>query len=169
MGRAQPSYRTLSSADPTTPGVDFPLLSLNRPGKWVGSFAKLGSVETSSRIYLEGGERVFLDGSRDPGIYGTGVEDLFDGGFYFDQGVFRLALHGMSYHLAMDSQEDVTAAYRLMLTDAIPFAVGIHAGLEGGPTNSVAMRARTVAYHYTSNQRGLVPGDLSAWSLAVGG
>ena len=151
---------TLSSADPTTPGIDFPLLRLDRLGKWVGLFAELGSVETLSREYLEGDERVFLDGSRHPGIYGTGVEDLFNGGFYFDQDVFRLALHGMSYHLVTPEQEDVTAAYRLMLTDAVPFAAGIQAGLETGPTSNVSMRARTVAYHYTDHQRGLVPVDL---------
>ena len=151
---------SLNSANPTTPGNDFSLLSLDRPGKWVGLFAELGSVETLSREYLEGDERVFLDGSRHPGIYGTGVEDMFNGGFYFDQGVVGLALHGMSYHLVTEEQEDVTAAYRLMLTDAVPFAAGIQAGMEGGPTSNIPMRARTVAYHYTSHQQDLILADL---------
>lgn len=140
---------SLSEADPTVPGSDFPLLSLDRPGKWVGLFAELGSVGTLRRGYLEGDERVFLDGAYHPGIYGTGTEDFFNGGFYFDQGPFGLALHGMSYHLVIDGKEDVTAAYRLMLTDAIPFGASIRAGLEGGPTSDVPLRARVVAYYYT--------------------
>ncbi|HXU44984.1 MAG TPA: DUF2961 domain-containing protein, partial [Thermoanaerobaculia bacterium] len=73
----------LRVAPQTTPGPDLPLLNLDGRGKWVGLFAEIGSVGTLSREVLEGDERVYLDGSRHPGIYGTGVEDLFNGGFYF--------------------------------------------------------------------------------------
>ena len=138
----------LSVAETTQIGVDFPVLELEGQGKWVGLFAELGSVETNSRSYLEGDERVFIDGSLHPSVYGTGVEDFFNGGFYFDQGPFSKALHGSPYPDMKIGGERYTAAYRLMPTDGITFAHGIRAGLEGGPTSDVAMRARTVAYFY---------------------
>lgn len=145
---------TLNVDDETSIGLDIPLLELAGRGRWVGLFVDLGSVGTASRQYLEGDERVFLDGSRHPGHYGTGTEDLFNGGFYFDQGSFSLALHGSPYHLTPGG-EDATAAYRLLLTDAVPFATSIRAGLEGGPESNLALRVRTVAYHYSRPEPGL--------------
>ncbi len=133
--------------DETQIGFDVPFLNLEGEGKWVGIFAELGSVGTVARSYLEGDERLFIDDSPHPAVYGTGTEDLFNGGFYFDQGSFRLALHGSPYHFVADG-EDVTGAYRLMLTDAVSFAHSLRAGLEAGPTNNIQLRARTVAYYY---------------------
>jgi len=155
----------LAAADATPTGVDFPLLDLEGEGRFVGLFAELGSVGTLARTYLEGDERVFLDDSRHPQIYGTGVEDLFGGGFSFDGGPFGLALHGSPYHL-LRGGSDLTAAYRLMLTDAVPFARRIRAGLEGGRVGEVAMRARTVAYYYLRRGAGLVKRDVFDVSLA---
>ncbi len=136
-------------ASETTPGPDLPLLAVDGRGKWIGLFAEIGSVRTLSREVLEGDERVYLDGSRHPGIYGTGVEDLFNGGFYFDQGPFALPLHGSPAHRVTPTGEDVTSAYRLFLSDAIPFRTSLRAGLETGPTGNLAVRARTVAYYYS--------------------
>ena len=107
--------------------------------------------------FLEGDERVFLDGSRHPGIYGTGVEDLFNGGFYFDQGPFTLPLHGAPAHRITPTGEDVTSAYRLFLADAIPFRSSLSARLEPGPTGNLPLRARTVAWYYTRPEPALVP------------
>jgi hypothetical protein len=142
--------------DHETPiGVDMPLLRLEGEGKWVGLFAQLGSVNTPRRDYLEGDERVFLDGSFHPEIYGTGTEDMFNGGFYFDRGPFRLALHGAPYHQFLENGEDQTAMYRLMLTDGVTFASSLYAGLEGGPTANRSVRARTIAYYYLRPVPGL--------------
>jgi hypothetical protein len=131
-------------------GLDVPLLEARGRGKWVGLFADLRSVGPDGREYLEGDERVYLDGSMHPAIHGTGVEDLFGGGFYFDQGPFRLATHGAFSHEVLPGGEDRTSMYRLFLTDAVPFAAGLHAGLEGGPTGNLALRARTVAWLYAA-------------------
>lgn len=152
------SARTPSSAsaqfgaqrfeDPETPtGLDIPLLVLRGSGKWAGLFAELGSVETKRRGYLEGDERVYIDHDPYPTLHGTGTEDFFSGGFYFDQGNFVKALHGSPYHFISD-EEDFTGMYRLMLSDAVNFEHAIRAGLEGGPTSNLRVRARTVAYYY---------------------
>jgi hypothetical protein len=158
-GGSAPFGALLSVSNGTTPGTDFPVLRLQGQGRWVGLFAELGSVGTLSRAYLEGDERVFLDDSPHPEVYGTGIEDFFGGGFYFDLGPFGLALHGSPYHL-IDGGSDLTAAYRLLLTDAVPFANGIQAGLESGPVGDVSMSARTVAYYYLRRAPGLVRRDV---------
>jgi Protein of unknown function (DUF2961) len=140
----------------TTPGRDFVLLSARGAGRWVGVFADLQSVGTLSREYLEGDERIYVDGSLHPALYGTGVEDLFGGGFYFDQGPFRLATHGAPLHELTQDLEDRTSMYRLFLTDAIPFQAGLRARLESGPTGELSMRARRVVWWYSRDAPSLV-------------
>jgi hypothetical protein len=46
--------------------------------------------------------------------------------------------------------------YRLFLTDAIPFTSRLRAGLEGGPTGELALRARRVAWYYARGEGSLV-------------
>jgi hypothetical protein len=130
------------------PGSDLLVLELDGRGKWIGLWMELASVRTPSREILEGDERVYLDGSRHPAIYGTGVEDWFNGGFYFDQGPFTAPLHGSPGHRVRASGEDVTTAYRLFLADAIPFRGAIRAGLETGPIGNLPLRARAVVWYY---------------------
>jgi hypothetical protein len=143
--------------DETAIGADVPLVDLRGTGRWVGLFADLQSVGTPLREYLEGDERVFVDGSPHPALYGTGVEDLFGGGFYFDEGPFRLATHGAPSHDQTQSGEDRTTMYRLLLADAVPFASRLRAGLEGGPTGELALRARRVVWYYQRAEPTLVP------------
>ncbi len=138
----------LTLADPAPAGADLAFLDLNTAGKWVGLAAQLGAVETLSRKYLEGDERLYIDGRRHPAQYGTGVEDLFGGGFYFDQGTFGLPLHGMTAHQVV-AGEDRVSAYRLLLSDAVPFHHQLRAGLEPGSTGDIPIRARIVAWYYT--------------------
>ncbi len=137
----------LQVANPSTPGVDVELLTEDRPGRWVGLAASLSSVATLEREYLEGDERIYLDGSAHPTIYGTGTEDIFNAGFYFDQGLFSQPLHGLLRSEPVGG-EDKTIAYRFFWTDPVPWAESIRAGLEGGPESDLAVRSRTVAYYY---------------------
>jgi hypothetical protein len=140
----------------TAIGTDIPLADLHGTGRLVGLFADLQSVGVPLREYLEGDERVYVDGSAHPSLYGTGVEDLFGGGFYFDEGPFLLASHGSPSHEAVPAGEDRTAMYRLFLTDAIPFTSRLRVGLEGGPTGELALRARRVAWYYGRPEVSLV-------------
>ncbi len=141
--------------DPAPAGADLELLRLDRPGKWVGLAAQLGSVATLQRRYLEGDERVYVDGAPEPRLHGTGIEDFFNGGFYFDQGEFGRPLHGMTAHQTAGG-EDRVSAYRLLLADAVPFARELRVDLEPGTTGEVPMRARAVSWYY------MVPGAATA-------
>ena len=140
----------------TATSADIPFADLRGTGRLVGLFADLSSVDVPLREYLEGDERVYVDGSLHPALYGTGVEDLFGGGFYFDEGPFRLATHGAPSHDVTPTGEDRTSMYRLFLTDAIPFTSRLRFGLEGGPTGELALRARRVAWYYQRPEPALV-------------
>ena len=117
-------------------------------GKIVGLAARYRADGSVDRGYLEGDERAFVDGAAAPAWYGTGVEDFFDGGFYFDHGAFAGPLSGATRVDADGSS--VTAAYRLMLTDALPYASSLRLTQEAGfaPAQPVAACARRVVYAY---------------------
>lgn len=154
---AAPFFAEGRLADTIDPERDASLLQRAGAGKWVGLFLELGSIGTALRDYLEGDERVYVDGSASPAVYGTGVEDAFNGGFFFDRGVALLPLHGNPYSLATPEGERVDGMYRLLLADAVPFRGGIRVGLENGPgppTGHLRMRVRAVAYGYAHDDAG---------------
>lgn len=134
---------------PSTPYIDTPILNLNNTkGKWVGIFSEFSSIGTVSRSYLEGDERIYIDGDTHPTHYGTGVEDFYNGGFYFDQGDLSMPLHGSPYHFDESATKSVTSAYRFMLTDGIEFQSSISAKLENGANGDLEMCAKSIAYYY---------------------
>lgn len=142
----------LRVVDPTIPGRDSSIATIEGPGRWVGLFLEAGSIGSQSQAFLEGDERIFADGSPHPAFYGTGVEDFFGGGFYYridstTSTPFRRALHGMTYDLT-DSTGRAMGMYRLMLTDAPVFGARLDVGLEGGPVNRTQVRFRAVSYFY---------------------
>ncbi len=96
---------------------------------------------------MEGDERIYVDGNATPVMQGTGVEDLFNAGWYFERGLFTLPMHGHTAHSARDGQDRV-AAYRLFLQDAIPFRTHLRVSMEHGIRNSVAMDSWTLVYYY---------------------
>ncbi len=135
------------------------VLAVTGRGRWVGLFAELGSLDSGGRDYLEGDEQVYLDGSAEPLLHGTGVEDFIGGGFYFRGTdsvpmVFRRALHGMTYDRVQPSGESTTGVYRLMLTDAPTWFEKVRVVLESGPVNRTPMSAKTVAYFFLSRASG---------------
>lgn len=146
---------SLRSVEATVPGRDLEILSVRGRGKWVGLAATLGPVSGVSRDYLEGDEKVVLDDAAEPQLHGTGVEDFFGGGFYFQVDrpgpvPFRHALHGVTADWVDADGRVATSMYRLMLTDAPIWKRSVEVELEGGPANLTPIRARTVAYYYSS-------------------
>ncbi|HOC41704.1 MAG TPA: DUF2961 domain-containing protein [Thermoanaerobaculales bacterium] len=144
-----------SAAESTTPGRPHRVLAASGRGKWVGLFAELGSRSGGSRDYLEGDEQVLVDGGPEPLLRGTGVEDFFGGGFYFQIDrpgpvPFRHPLHGMTEDRVEAGGTATTAMYRLMLGDAPIWSTAVEIDLECGPVNQTPIRARTVAYYYSA-------------------
>jgi hypothetical protein len=73
--------------------------------------------------YLEGDDSTSVDGDDSLAFRGTGMEDYFNGAFYFNQGVAEFPNHGVSHHdpgTATDTESNF-AMYRHLMADAIPF------------------------------------------------
>jgi hypothetical protein len=138
--------------DPTNPDTEFVMLDETGRGRIVGLFLDLQSVDTDLQHYLEGDAKLHLDGMTAPTWHGTGVEDTFGGGFYYDRGPFALPLHGAVHAGRATDGEIATTSYRLFLTDSPLYCSGARWTLENGPgppTGHVPMRARAVVLAYT--------------------
>jgi hypothetical protein len=112
--------------------------------------------------HLEGDERVSIDGSRYPQIHGTGLEDFFNGGFYFLGGPVSLPTHGNPAQPATSERRPgltLRSAYRLLLGDAIPFSSHIRLAIEHGPTNDVPAHMSSLVLYYATDAVSLIETD----------
>ena len=138
--------------DTCVSGGDIEVLDERGAGKVVGFAARYRADGVASRAYLEGDERIVLDDAITPAWYGTGVEDFFDAGFYFDQGEFSSPFSGAS---EVDADGlGTTAVHRIFATDPIIHARSIRWTQEAGlsPALPVPMCARRVVYRYHRQQ-----------------
>ncbi|RVX41608.1 DUF2961 family protein [Nonomuraea polychroma] len=160
-------FRTQSRGGGTTPGTSWPFLRVTgAQGKFVGvSHTMRGPT---NRNYLEGDERVYVDGSRTPQIHGTGTEDFYQAGWYFNRETFTTPFHGNTAHLApatgCPADGDCTGAYRLMIGDAVPFGSSLTFDIEHGWTNDVEGVYSSTAYWYGRDQAAATQTD----ALTVG-
>lgn len=126
-------------------------------GHWVGTAVSVNRAkgEDDNFRYLEGDERVYVDGEADPIWSGTGTEDYFNGGWYFTSDPFSRAFHGAP---VMKKNRSRIVMYRLHYTDAIPFEKSIRFELEhGGRNDQPGVLYDVVSYWYqaTSAKTGL--------------
>lgn len=103
------------------------------PGKYIGITQALQGV--GDLWYLEGNEQFFVDGERLPSILGTGTEDFYNGGWYWDGGTFAQPLHGLG--VKQEWTTNRTTPWRMQLPDAVPFVKGLVARIEHGSRNAV--------------------------------
>ena len=137
------------SQTPTTNGRDYLILDESGAGHLVGVVQTMHGRE-GTRWYLEGDERIHVDGQLSPGLYGTGTEDFYNGGWYFEHGAFTLPVHGCPERNYTAPYEDT--CYRFFLSDLIPFTTSIHVGIEHGGSNEVMVDIRSVAFYYKVSQ-----------------
>lgn len=128
-------------------------------GRVVGVAARYRADGVVTRGYLEGDERATVDGAFAPAWYGTGVEDFYDGGFYFDHGAYAGPLSGASTVDADGSGN--TSVYRLMPTDPVTWTSALRLVQEAGyaPDLPVPTCVRAVVYAYRAQQPSLVAYD----------
>jgi len=153
--RAMGRFRVASKdSGPLVMGEDAVLLDVSgKAGKIVGLV--LESVGTKpDRAILEGDDRIFLDGSRSPQLHGTGTEDFFNGGWYYDQGTFTRELHGNPAH-HIDDRGDHTFQYRFLLPDAIPFGQSARFTMEHGRVNDEAGYYVSTVFWYEAESSAL--------------
>jgi len=136
--------------NPTTLGRSYTVLEAAGTGHYVGTALFMqglgpGIAPYGRLVFLEGDERVFVDGEASPSIVGTGTEDYFDGGFYFDHGPLAAPYAGA---VIRDEQAARVSAYRWHVEDAIPFAKSLRVTIEHGPVNDAPTDYSSVAYFY---------------------
>jgi hypothetical protein len=142
------------AACPTTPQLtgDEVLLRHEGSGRLVGLAVWMsGDGVQEGGYYLEGDERLYIDGSVQPSWYGTGVEDLFNGGFYFDRGAYVGPLAGAPLRHP-GTTDDATSMYRWFLADAPRWRRSIVYKLENGAWGDQPLCLRSVAFYYASRE-----------------
>src|ERR1700753_3988747 len=161
-------FTAYSHAGPTILGQDWLFADEHGHGKFVGvSHTIRGSLTKTSYsdgslYFLEGAERVYTDGSPSPQWYGTGTEDFYEGGWYFNNGtLFSDPLTGQPDQrtAAGGCADYCVAVYRLMLADAIGYHSAIRFGIEHGKRNMVLPDYSSTAFLYTQPDDGIVSGD----------
>lgn len=145
-------FHATTRRGPTTPGEDWLFLNVEARGKFVGVVhAMEGHVESgNTRKYLEGDVRVYVDGSRTPQLHGTGTEDFYQGGWYFNRGTFTNFSNGNPLHefKRLGCRIECDGVYRLMIGAAVPFAGALRFGVEHGPQDEAPAVYQSTAFWY---------------------
>ena len=151
-------FTAYSHAGPTTLGQDWLFADEQGHGKFVGVSHTIRGSRTKTAFsdgapyFLEGAERVYTDGSPSPQWYGTGTEDFYEGGWYFNNGtLFTDPLTGQPDQrtAAGGCADYCVGVYRLMLADAIGYHSAIRFGIEHGKRNMVQPDYSSTAFLYT--------------------
>src|SRR5262249_1656512 len=114
------------------------------------------------RAYLEGDERVYVDGAATPVMYGTGTEDFYESGWYFRDGTpYTMPMAGNpAWELNGDGcVNDCTGAYRLMRGDAVAFSANLRFDIQHGPINDAPATYSSPSYWYGQATPALAESD----------
>ncbi|MFI5731909.1 DUF2961 domain-containing protein [Kribbella sp. NPDC051587] len=148
------AYFTAASHNGKTSwGDDWIVADQTGRGKLVGvaQTMAIGAEMGTNRGYLEGDERVYIDGSMSPQQHGTGTEDFYEGGWYFAGGTFSAAFTGNTAHEVQSSgcARECDAVYRLLLTESISYDSALRFGIEHGQQNDWFADYGSTAFLYT--------------------
>ena len=133
-------------------GEYYTILSASGAGKLVGVALSMSGdyFGEHSRFYLEGDAVLYVDGKISHDMHGTGTEDFFNGGWYFNNGTQVNPLFGCVAHNYRNNR-DRTAMVRNMVTDSITWRNGINLVMEhGGNNNRSDCDVYALSYYYSS-------------------
>lgn len=156
-------FHATSNRGDTVPGREWNFLSTPGQGVFYGVTTTMRGHKPPNgpghqMNFLEGDERVYVDGSRSPGINGTGSEDFYESGWYFMDAAADHA-EGVPYAMpqaGMVGQENAAdgcvnvclGASRLMMADAVPFSNALEFDIEHGPDSDEPANYSSTAYWY---------------------
>lgn len=125
------------------------ILDAKGQGHFVGCLLSMQNYQKDNLLFLEGDEFISVDDDKTPSVLGTGTEDYFLSGFYFNKGTFAAPFHGLTIK---DNEKSRISAYRFRVSDAISFKKSIHVEIEHGLTylHGVGADYSSVAYWYQS-------------------
>jgi hypothetical protein len=128
----------------TSPDSNYTILYAKGRGQFVGLNLNMQSYN-KKLWFLEGDEMVYVDGEKKPSMQGTGTEDYFNSGWYFNKGEYSAPYFGL---ILKDTARGRIAAYRYQVGDAIPFKKSIKFTIEHGTQNSEIADYSSTAYWY---------------------
>jgi hypothetical protein len=135
--------------NPTKPGENYTILEAEGAGHFVGVAMFMQGRRPRGLGFLEGDENIFIDGEDKPSINGTGTEDYFSSGWYFDRGTYSAPFHGC---IIKDERLSRINAYRWHIEDAMPFKKSIRVTIEhghaGAKPNDAEADYSSVAFYY---------------------
>ncbi|MET8234885.1 DUF2961 domain-containing protein [Micromonospora sp. NPDC005298] len=146
-------FTTQSRRAETVGGNDWIIADQSGRGRFVGVSQTMRGhiIGGNTRNYLEGDERVYVDDSPTPQIHGTGTEDFYESGWYFNRGEYSGVFTGNTAHLVRGGGcvDECDAAYRLMIGDAVTYGTALRFGIEHGPANDMPAEYGSTAFLYT--------------------
>lgn len=131
-----------------------PLIVLKTKGKghFVGCCLSIQGQEKNYLTYLEANEYFYIDTDdhSEPSIIGTGMEDYFNGGWYFRNGEFAGQFHGVPIK---DTLRSMVTMYRFHDQDAVCFNRNIEMSfINPRPANQLLpFKFSSTAYWYQEN------------------
>ncbi len=133
----------------TTSGRPFVLADLDGPGHYAGMFLTAVGQDGTWNI-LEGDEFLLPDPGVQPGQFGTGLEDYFNGAYYYT-GLFDRPWHSLISKGAMRTDQ-----IRLRALDLTGFEESLAVGIEFGHGNRSTGTMSGVVYVYLDRPGGTV-------------
>lgn len=171
---ARPGVRLVAQyRDQRAPGTEtsMPLFEHPGPVQVASVIQVLTESRPGDRSYLEGDELVRTDGMEHPTQIGTGMEDFYNGGWYF-LGPHANPLSGMPRFVVNDPEDGWSHArfelslYRHFMPDPIVGRAGVRLGLEAGGTGAYTpLRSRSLALAYAFD----APVEIGRELIAPGG
>lgn len=132
----------------TNPGQEpLTILKANGYGHFVGCCLSMQGEFNNNLRYLEAPEYFYID-TKDkskPTFTGTGLEDYFNGGWYFRDGEFTGPLHGVPLK---DSLRSMISMYRFHENDAICFKKNIEMAFINPKSDAREFKFSSTAYWY---------------------
>ncbi len=122
-------------------GRPHPILRMKGKGKYVGCLLSVCTLD-GSYWALEGDESIRKDGEKIPGWLGTGLEDYFNGGWYY-QNVMAGPTHGLFV-----KEPFRTVQYRVHAMDPSRFEESLDMVFERGPDHASRATFESVSWSY---------------------
>ena len=139
----------------TRTGEPVVILETAGRGHYVGTVLSMQPRQGASLGYLEGDERIFIDRAREPAVIGTGTEDYFSSGWYYDTGEYSAPYHGVPIK---DAETGRISTYRWHIEDPIPFREHLRFTIEHGAVNDAPdVEYASVAFWYQTHPHAAFP------------
>lgn len=140
---------------PGPTGVPHTVLNTKGRGRLAGCLLGAAGGDASWWI-LESDESIRRDAEASPGWRGTGLEDYFNGGWYYARSLSR-PMHGLTFQVPFR-----TLQYRFHGPDPVTFDSAVEMQFEHGPDNQTPGTLESLAFYYLAEPVACAAADIEA-------